>query len=145
MSPAFNFKVYKKKIEKRTTPTIPYFAPLLRDLIFLYEASSEYMTSQKCQIDFNALQILGKALYLNFKFQRIPFSLETDPETRFLLVKAPVIEDEDVIYALSLQCEPLSLSSSSASLSPSTSHPICIPPHLSSPGFSDTSSSMTTI
>jgi RasGEF domain len=106
MSPRANFREYKLELASRRRkepppPAVPYVAPLLRDIVHLYDGNRDRLASAD-NVDFDVLQMLGRQLQQFKTYQRLPFMLSADPEIRFLLVNAPVLIDDDLLYRMSL-------------------------------------------
>eukprot|EP01114_Cavostelium_apophysatum_P016077 TRINITY_DN4514_c0_g1_i1.p1 TRINITY_DN4514_c0_g1~~TRINITY_DN4514_c0_g1_i1.p1 ORF type:complete len:1126 (-),score=268.47 TRINITY_DN4514_c0_g1_i1:44-3421(-) len=104
MSIQSGFKNYQNEINNRTQPIMPYFALFLRDFTFISEANLPYTPDNHINAD--AVNLLGERAEHIHKYQSVPYKLDTLPEIDTFLKNFRYIDDEEVLFQMSLKAEP---------------------------------------
>jgi len=109
MDPIQNFKAYRKELEKRKGPTIPYMPIYLRDFTFAKEGNDEVIEDS---LNMDLMRVLYSRVVNARRYQEQAYRFTVDPILEMFLQKLDTIEDEEQLFELA----------SSSSLSSSASN-----------------------
>jgi len=105
MAPQKNFELYRRELEKRTPPLIPYMGMYLRDITYVYDGNSDYLDEEKTLINLEKLTLASAILSDIQKFQSVPYDIPVDDALRAYLLNVKYL-DEEALHTRSLECEP---------------------------------------
>eukprot|EP01087_Luapelamoeba_hula_P021633 TRINITY_DN75_c4_g2_i3.p1 TRINITY_DN75_c4_g2~~TRINITY_DN75_c4_g2_i3.p1 ORF type:complete len:1301 (-),score=228.88 TRINITY_DN75_c4_g2_i3:392-4294(-) len=112
MNPRQNFAIYRKQLEKRrknSVPLLPYFGLYMRDFTFINDGNPKY--NPEGTINEAYVQLLYQRAKEIKICQSVPYVLsESDrsasAQSYFASLPSQIVEDEDALYAMSLQIQP---------------------------------------
>jgi len=115
MSPDRGFKNYLEQLRSRSLPVLPYFGLFLRDLVFSSE--NPIYNSATQTIDFEAMRMVAGILRDIQRYKSVPYNSDAmmanssaSPYVNMtaLFEKLQGVDDDELLYKLSLQSQPVS-------------------------------------
>ncbi|KAL6070639.1 hypothetical protein QOT17_006669 [Balamuthia mandrillaris] len=106
MNPEQNFRSYRLELQAREEseePTLPYLGLLLRHLIYL-EENDRYLKDGA--INFGLMKAIWEQVKKVRILQSRPYLLPRNAIVQNYVTSLKYLEDEDLMYALSIACEP---------------------------------------
>lgn len=104
MSPKENYKDYRALLDEIDPPCVPFFGVISRDITMINVGNKTFI---KSMINFEKCRSIWKMCSRILRIQKVGYSqLHTIPVIHSFLVNAPIPDEQD-LYDLSIQLEPI--------------------------------------
>jgi len=98
LQPVKNYKAYHNILNSREVPILPWLAPKLRELRFMYDGNKRENVDGLINYDF--LQMLGKSINEYFKYKDTEFSLKDEDGNDVKVTEEKLVADLEDIFVL---------------------------------------------